>query len=75
LPVVLYGCETLLLTLRKKIRLVLLRRKFGPKQDSIAGEWRKLHNGELNDLHSSQDIIWMMKLKRMRLLGHVACMG
>jgi len=33
-----------------------LRRIFGPKRDEIAGEWRKLHNEELNDLYSSPNI-------------------
>ena len=49
LPVVLYGCEILWLTLREEHRLRvfenrLLRRVFGPKRDDVTGEWRKLHN-------------------------------
>ena len=49
LPVVLYGCETWLLTLREERRLKVfqnrvLRRVFGPKRDEVTGEWRKLHN-------------------------------
>jgi hypothetical protein len=49
LPVVLYGCETWSLTLRKEHRLRVfenrvLRRIFGPKRDEVTGEWRKLHN-------------------------------
>jgi hypothetical protein len=75
LSVVLYGCETWSLTLREEIRLRFLRRMFGPKQDNVRGEWRKLHNGELNDLHSSPNIIWMMKSRRMRWVLHVAHMG
>jgi hypothetical protein len=55
LPVVLYGCETLSLTLREEHRLRVfenrvLRRIFGPKKDEVTGEWRKLHNGELHNL-------------------------
>ena len=55
LPVVLYGCETWSLTLREERRLRVfenrvLRRIFGPKRDRVTGEWRKLHNEELNDL-------------------------
>jgi len=61
LSVVLYGCETWGPTLREEIRLRFLWGIFGPKQDNVRGEWRKLHNGELNDLHSSPNIIWMMK--------------
>jgi hypothetical protein len=58
MPVVLYGCETLLLTLREECRLRMfenrmLRRVFGPKRDKVTGEWRTLHNEELNDLYSS----------------------
>jgi len=55
LPVVLYGCETWSLTLREESRLKVfenrvLRRVFGPKSDEVTGEWRKLHNEDLNDL-------------------------
>jgi len=62
LPVVLYGCETWLLTLREECRLRVfenrvLRRIFGPKRDEVTGEWRKLHNVELNDLYSSPSIV------------------
>jgi hypothetical protein len=50
LPVVLYGCEALSLTLREERRLKVfenrvLRRMFGPERDEVTGEWRKLHNG------------------------------
>ena len=30
----------------------MLRRIFGPERDEVTGEWRKLHNKELNDLYS-----------------------
>ena len=66
LPVVLYGCETRSLTLREERRLVVvensvLRRIFGPKRDKVTGEWRKLHNKELNDLYSSPNIVLVIK--------------
>ena len=66
LPVVLYGCETWLLTLRDERRLRVsenrvLRRIFGPKWDEVTWEWRKLHNEELNDLYSP-NIIQMINL-------------
>jgi len=48
---------------------------FGPKRDEIVGEWRKLHNEELNDLHSSPNIVRVIKSRRMRWAGHVARMG
>ena len=39
------------------------------------GEWRKLHNEELNDLYSSPNIVRVIKLREMRWAGHVARMG
>ena len=59
LSVVLYGCETWSLTKREESRLRafenrVLRRIFGSKRDEVRGEWRQLHNEELNDLYSSQ---------------------
>ena len=69
LPVVLYGCETWSLTLREEHRLRVLRRIFGPKRDGVTGEWRKLHNEELND------IIRVIKSRKMRWAEHVARIG
>jgi hypothetical protein len=80
LPVVLYGCETWSLTLREEPRLRVFenrvfRRKFGPKRDKVTGEWRKLHNEELNNLYSSSNIMRVIKSRRMRWEEHVARMG
>ena len=53
----------------------VLRRTFGPRRDEVTGEWRRLHNEELNDLYCSPNIVWVIKWRRMRWAGHVACMG
>ena len=44
----------------------MLRRIFGPKRDGLTGEWRKLHNEELNGLYSSPSIVRVIKSRRMR---------
>jgi len=78
--VVLYGCETWSLTLREeKILRVfqnkVLRRIFGPRSDEVTGEWRRLHNEEVNVLYCSPNIVRVIKWRRMRWAGHVARMG
>jgi hypothetical protein len=52
----------------------VLRRVFGPKRDEVIGEWRKLHNEELN-IYSLPNILRVVKSRRMRWAGHVARMG
>jgi hypothetical protein len=52
----------------------VLRRIFGPKRVEVTGEFRKLHNEELRDLYCSPSIIRIIKLRRMRWVGHVARM-
>ena len=79
MPVVLYGCETWSLTLKEERKLrvfenMVLRRKFGPRRDEVMGEWRRLHNEELNDLYSP-NIVRVIKPRRMRWAGHVVRMG
>jgi len=80
LPVVLYECETWSLTRweeRKPIVFenLVLRRIFGPRRDEVTGEWRRLHNEELNESYSSPNIVQGVKSRRMRWAGHVAHMG
>jgi hypothetical protein len=66
LPVVLYGCETWSLTLRKERRLKVfenrvLRRIFGLKRNEVTGEWIKLHIEQLNNLYTSPSIVRVIK--------------
>ncbi|KAJ4437682.1 hypothetical protein ANN_17827 [Periplaneta americana] len=79
LPVVLHGCETWTPTLREEQRLrvfenKVLRKIFGAKRNEVTGEWRKLHNEELQALYSSPDIIRNIKSRRLRWAGHVTRM-
>jgi hypothetical protein len=53
----------------------VLRRIFRPTRDEVTREWKKLHNEESNNLYSSPNITWVIKLRRIRLARHVAYMG
>ena len=53
----------------------MLRRIFGPRKDEVTGDWRRLHNEEINDWYSSRNIVQVIKSRRMRWAGHVARMG
>ena len=75
-----YGCETWSLILREEQRLRVFQNKvlrgiFGPERDEVTGEYRKLHNEELNDLYCSLNIFRVIKSRRMRWAGNVAGMG
>jgi hypothetical protein len=66
--------------LREESRLTVfenrvLRRVFGPRREEVTGEWRRLHNEELNDLYCIPNIVRVVKSRRMRWAGHVARMG
>jgi hypothetical protein len=67
-------CEFDLLILYS-LTLRVLRRILGPKKDKITGEWRKLHNEELDDLYSSPTFVWVIKSRRVKWVGLVAWTG
>jgi hypothetical protein len=53
----------------------VLRKIFGTKRDKVTGEWRRLHNEELNNLCCSPTIVRVIRWRRMGWAGHVARMG
>jgi hypothetical protein len=66
--------------LREECRLRLfdkrvLRRIFGPKRDEVTEDWRRLHTKELYALHSSPNIIQVVKSRILRRAEHVARTG
>jgi hypothetical protein len=70
LPAVLYGCQTLFLTVREAHKLRVFKnsvlKKFRPRRNKVTEEWRKLHNEELKDPHPSPHIVKVITSKRMR---------
>ena len=54
---------------------MMLYQLIGPRRDEVTGDWRRLHNEEINDLYSSPNIVRVIKSRRMRWAGHVARMG
>ena len=77
LPVVLYGCETWSLTMTDERRLRVfenrvLTRIYGPMRDEVTWEWK---NYIMRSLYCSPNIVRVIKPRRMRWAGHVACMG
>jgi hypothetical protein len=53
----------------------VLKKIFGPKSEEVTGEWRKLHTEQFNNLQFSPNIIRVIKSKKIRWAGHIACMG
>ena len=75
LPIVLCGCETWPFTQGKERRLRVTENRMLRRIFEITKEWKKLHSEELNGLYSSQNVIRIIKSRRMRWVGHVARMG
>jgi hypothetical protein len=74
LPVILYGCETwsLILIEERRLRVFenrMLRRIFGSKRDEVMGDWRKLHNEELNGLYSLPNIVRVTRIEKNEMGG------
>ena len=53
----------------------VLRRLFGAKRDEVTGEWRKLHNEELNNLYCSYNIVWVIKIEKNEMGGACSAYG
>ena len=53
----------------------MLRKVFGPVEEVVLGDWRKMHNMELHELYSSPTIMWVTRSRRMRWVGNVAHLG
>jgi hypothetical protein len=53
----------------------VLRRIFGSERDEVTGEWRKLSNEDHNVLHSSSNIVRVIKSRKMRWTRNVALVG
>jgi hypothetical protein len=49
----------------------VLRKLFGVKRDVVTAEWRRRHREELYDLYFSSHVIWVIKLRKVRWVGHV----
>ena len=50
---------------------MIMRRIFGPKRDAN-GDWRRLHNEELQSLYCSPNIVRVINSRRLSWAGHVA---
>ena len=53
----------------------VLKNVFGPDRGEVTGEWRELHNEELNDMYCSPNVIRVTKSRRMRWAGNVTRIG
>jgi hypothetical protein len=79
LPPVLYGCQ-IVFNIKGRadsvgIKTKVLWKIFGPNQQDVTHEWRKVHSKDLHYLCSLPNITWVIKSKRMRWAVYVASMG
>jgi hypothetical protein len=51
----------------------VLRKIFGLKRELVMGSWREVHIEECQ-LYASPDIIMVIKSRRIRWMGHIACL-
>jgi len=60
----------------RKLRVFenMVLKRFGPRREEVTGEWRRLHNEELNDLYCSPNIVRVIKSRSMGWAGYVALM-
>jgi hypothetical protein len=80
ITLLLCGCKTCYLTLRKKHRLRIinnsfLKKIFGPKREELTGDWRKLHDEEPYDVYSLSSINLVITQRKISRVGHAAHMG
>ena len=73
-------CETWSLILREKTWAEIVKKQaageiFGPERDEVTGDWTKLRNEGLPDLYSWSYVLWLIKSRKTRWAGHMACMG
>ena len=71
----LYMCIVMLLLFYNKCIYIYTHIHIPPRRDEVTGEWRRLHNEELNDLYSSPNTVRVIKWRKMRWAGHVARMS
>jgi hypothetical protein len=53
----------------------MLRKILGSEREEVTGDWRKLHDEELHDSYSFPGMVWVIRSRRMRLVGFSTCMG
>lgn len=79
MPNILFGFETLSLTLREEQRLMAFKKRvlqkiLGAKREEVTRDWSKLHNEDLHNFYTSPNSIQGINSGRMSWAGHVTCM-